>query len=274
MSELLSTDWIEKALGGSAGFLSLFAIFVAVGVAETFGPARPSSALTAGRWLGNLSLYALTSLVPLLPAIGGVTAAVLLLVPHSDLLHRLGLPPWVHLVLGVLLLDLVSYLSHRVSHSLGFLWRLHAVHHSDPDVDVTTTLRHHPVEQFVVGLMSGSVIVLLGFSPLEVAVFSWLAIAVQIVAHGNLGIPPRLETVLRRIIVTPAFHRLHHSRLQHETDANYGTVFPFWDMLLGTARYRSPQERETLEFGLDAFPSGRSQKVHWMLIQPVLAQIG
>jgi len=80
--------------------------------------------------------------------------------------------------------------------------------------------------------------------------------------------------VLRRIVVTPGFHRLHHSRLRHETDANYGTVFPFWDMLLGTARYRAPQECNSLEFGLDAFRSARSQQPHWMLAQPVLAQAG
>jgi sterol desaturase/sphingolipid hydroxylase (fatty acid hydroxylase superfamily) len=161
----------------------------------------------------------------------------------------------------------VSYITHRISHRVGLLWRLHAVHHSDPEVDVTTTLRHHPLEQFVLGLMSGSVIVAAGFSPLELAAFSWLAIAVQLVAHGNLAIPPRLEAVLRRVVVTPDFHRLHHSRLRHETDGNYGTVFPFWDLLLGTAHYRSPQERDSLEFGLEAFRSAKSQQPQRMLAQ-------
>jgi len=273
MSGSSFAEWVQTTLSGTVGLLALFAIFVAVGIAETLRPERPASELTARRWLNNLSLYALTFVVPLLPAIGGATAAMLLFVPHYDLLHRLGLPMWLHLILGILLLDLVSYASHRLSHGVGLLWRLHAVHHSDPEVDVTTTLRHHPVEQFVVGLLTGSVIVVLGFSPLEVAIFSWLAVAVQLVAHGNLAIPLRLEAVLRRVIVTPEFHRLHHSRLRHETDANYGTIFPFWDVLLGTARYRSPQERESLEFGLDAFPSDRSQQLRWMLIQPVLAQL-
>jgi sterol desaturase/sphingolipid hydroxylase (fatty acid hydroxylase superfamily) len=274
MSASSFAAWIESALSGTTGLLALFAIFMAVGVAETLAPARPSSDLTARRWFGNLSLYTLTVVVPLLPAVAGVSSAVLFLVPHYSWLDRLTLPPWLHVVAGILLLDLVSYTSHRISHRVGFLWRLHAVHHSDPDVDVTTTLRHHPVEQFVVGLLTGSVIVVLGASALEVAAFSWLAVAVQLVAHGNLALPPRVEAVLGRIVVTPDFHRLHHSRLRHETDSNYGTIFPFWDMLLGTARSRSPQERDSLEFGLDAFPSGRSQQLRWMLIQPVLAQLG
>ena len=197
---------------------------------------------------------------------------MLSVVPRYGLLHRLELPPWLHLVVGILLLDLVSYITHRISHNVGFLWRLHAVHHSDPDVDVTTSLRHHPVEVFVVALMSGSVIFAVGISALDLAAFSWLATAVQLVAHGNLAVPPRLDAMLRRVVVTPDFHRLHHSRLRHETDANYGMIFPFWDMLLGTTRYRSPQERESLEFGLDAFRSAKSQQPQWMLAQPVLAQ--
>ena len=233
-----------------------------MGIAETLGPARPPSGLTARRWLGNLSLYAVTVVIALLPAVAGVTSTLLLIVPRYGLLDRLELPSWLHLILGLLLLDLASYAAHRISHSVGLLWRLHAVHHSDPDVDVTTSLRHHPVELFVIGLMSGSVFVAVGFSPVELAVFSWLAIAVQLVAHGNLAVPPRFQAVLCHVVVTPDFHRLHHSRLRPETDANYGTVFPFWDMLLGTARYRSPREREGLEFGLDAFRSAKSQQPH------------
>jgi len=274
MSTSSFAEWSQNALSGTTGLLALFAIFIAVGVAETLGPAPRASDLTAWRWLGNLSLYALAFFVPLLPAVAGVTSAALAIVPCYGLLDRLELPPWLHLVLGLLLLDLVSYTTHRISHRVDLLWRLHAVHHSDPDVDVTTTLRHHPVELFVLGLMSGSVIAAVGFSPVELAVFSWLAIAVQLVAHGNLAIPPRLEAGLRWVVVTPDFHRLHHSRLRPETDANYGTVFPLWDMLLGTARYRSPQERNSLEFGLDAFRSAKSQQPHWMLAQPVLAQAG
>ena len=274
MSASSLIEWSQNALSGTTGLLALFAIFIAVGVAETLRPARRASDLTARRWLGNLSLYALAFVVPLLPAVAGVTSGVLAIVPRYGLLDQLELSPGLRLIVGLLLLDLVSYTTHRISHRIGLLWRLHAVHHSDPDVDVTTMLRHHPVELFVIGLMSGSVIVTAGFSPVELAVFSWLAIAVQLVAHGNLAVPPHLEVVLRHIVVTPDFHRLHHSRLRHETDANYGTIFPFWDMLLGTARYRSPQARESLEFGLDAFRSAKSQQPHWMLAQPVLTQAG
>ena len=274
MSASSVAEWAQHVLSGTIGFLALFAIFVVVGVSETFACARPASKLTARRWLGNLSLYALIVVIPLLPGIGGARAAVLLLVPRYDLLDRLSPPAWMHLIVGILLLDLISYASHRIFHSVGFLWRLHAVHHSDPEVDVSTSLRHHPVEGLVLGLVNGSIIALLGVSPLAVAIFAWLAIAVQLLAHGNLAIPARLGIVLRRIVITPDFHRLHHSRARHETDSNYGTVFPFWDILLGTARDRSPDERNNLEFGLDAFRSVKSQQPHWMLLQPVLAQVG
>src|SRR5690348_9769438 len=144
MSASSFAEWSEKALSGTTGSLALFAIFVIVGVGETLGPVHPSSDLTARRWFGNLSLYALAVvIIPLLPVAAGVTSTALSTIPRYGLFDRLELPSWLHLILGLLLIDLVSYTTHRISHRVGLLWRLHAVHHSDPEVDVTTTLRHH-----------------------------------------------------------------------------------------------------------------------------------
>src|SRR5437764_10514493 len=115
-------EWSQNALSGTTGLLALFAIFIAVGVAETLRPARRASDLTARRWLGNLSLYALAFVAPLLPAVVGVTSAVLAIVPRYGLFDRLELPSWLHFVLVLLLLDLVSYTAHRISHRVGLLW--------------------------------------------------------------------------------------------------------------------------------------------------------
>ena len=108
---------------------------------------------------------------------------------------------------------------------------------------------------------------LLGFSPNEIAVFAMAVLAVQLVAHGNLALPSHLASLLAPILVTPDFHRLHHSRRRLETDANYGQIFSLWDRLFGTARAR---DDDAVEFGLDEFRQRADQRLDRLLAQPFL----
>src|SRR5262249_28606853 len=139
--------------------------------------------------------------------------------------------PALRTALAVIVLDLLDYTLHRLAHRVGWLWRLHRVHHSDTELDVTTTLRHHPLEGIPSALLIGGGGRPLGFTPEEFAFFAALVLLVQLVAHGTLRLPSSVEACLAPVLVTPGFHPLHHSRRRAETDSNYGQIFSVWDRL-------------------------------------------
>ena len=135
---------------------------------------------------------------------------------------------------------------------------------------MTTTLRHHPLEALVHATLIGCAVLMIGVSPSEVALYAWLEWAVQLLAHANVALSPQLTSGLGRIIVTPEFHQLHHSRTLTETNSNYSQVFAFWDALFGSARGRPAHDQRQIEFGLDEFRDARSQWAHWLFAQPIL----
>jgi sterol desaturase/sphingolipid hydroxylase (fatty acid hydroxylase superfamily) len=250
---------------GSVGAIAGAAVLMLVGAGEMLRPRRPGGDATALRWLGNASLYGATFGVGYLiaPLIAALVAAI---GPGLRLLDHLASPA-LRVILAVLILDLLDYALHRASHRFGWLWRLHAVHHSDTELDVTTTLRHHPLEGIPAALVIGGGGALLGFTPNEIAVFAMAVLAVQLIAHGNVALPTRLTALLATVLVTPDFHRLHHSRRRLETDANYGQIFSVWDRLFGTARAR---DDDAIEFGLDEFCERADQRLDRLLAQPFL----
>ena len=143
-----------------------FAItFVGIASWEIWRPSRPAVAPMTLRWFGNISLFAIVLLmiwlVPLLSSLGAATVAAQ---RGWGLFHLIALPPAIALAASFVLLDFFGYWSHRVLHKIPLLWRLHALHHSDSDLDVTTTIRHHPVEALVQALCDASLAFLFGFS--------------------------------------------------------------------------------------------------------------
>jgi sterol desaturase/sphingolipid hydroxylase (fatty acid hydroxylase superfamily) len=164
----------------------------------------------------------------------------------------------------------VAYAQHRLLHRFDVLWRLHLVHHSDLEIDATTTFRHHPAEAIFNGLVAGVVILAIGFSRAEVVAYTWVAFVIELLAHANLALPARFNAILGLLIVTPEFHQIHHSRENAEANANFGQAFSVWDTLFGTARARSPHDRRRLEFGLDEFRERKFHLPHYLLAQPLL----
>src|SRR5262249_13041964 len=143
-------------------------------------------------------------------------------------------------VVAIAGLDALAYAQHRLLHRVDVLWRFHAVHHSDPEIDFTTTFRHHPVEAIFNSVVIGGVVLLIGFSPVEIVAYTWVAFVVELIAHANFAIPARFSAIVGRLIVTPEFHQIHHSRENAEANANFGQAFSIWDALFATARVRSP----------------------------------
>jgi sterol desaturase/sphingolipid hydroxylase (fatty acid hydroxylase superfamily) len=256
------------------GALATAGIFFALGLAEMAWPARRTTDEAGPRFLGNVMLYLLPELLLLLPATAAMAAATMARGTAVGVLGWLHLSSWLHAVAALLVLDAVTYASHRLSHVVPALWRLHAVHHSDPALDVSTTLRHHPVEAIYITAIAVVAVLTMGISAAEVAGFVMLEWAVQLLAHSNIRLPGVLDAWLSRLLVTPNFHQRHHSRDVAETDTNYGQVFAFWDLLFGSLCQVPRSPARAVEFGLDDFRDARSQWLDRLLAQPWLPRTG
>lgn len=199
-----------------------------------------------------------------------LTAAVWAEQYRFGLLNQLhlavALPMWAHAVGALLLLDAWTYLWHRLNHLIPFLWRFHRVHHADTQMDVTTASRFHLGEIFFSSLLRIPLILLLGLHFWELLIYETVMFAVVQVHHANLVLPEPLDRALRVIIVTPAMHKVHHSRFKPETDSNYSSLFSFWDRIGRSFRLR--KDLSTLHFGLDEFDAEEHQTVLGMLRTP------
>jgi sterol desaturase/sphingolipid hydroxylase (fatty acid hydroxylase superfamily) len=250
--------------------LVILGLFTTVAAAELVRPLRTRSGATSRRWVGNLSLCILSNGILVLPLLTAFAAAFVAQSEQKSLLDIFGLPSTMRLVVAVIGLDALAYAQHRLLHRFDLLWRFHAVHHSDPEVDVTTTFRHHPVEAIFNGALVGGVVLLVGFSPAEIAAYTWVSFVVELVAHANIALPSWFGAIFGRLIVTPEFHHLHHSRAKAEANANFGQAFSIWDTLFGTARARSSEDPRRLEFGLEEFRELKFHLPHYLLAHPLL----
>jgi len=187
------------------------------------------------------------------------------------LLHRLQPSGWMRLVLAVVLFDVWMYGWHRLNHRLPFFWRFHRTHHSDPKMDVTTAHRFHFGEILFSSLFRVPIILLLGMRLEELVIYETAMVAVVQLHHANVGLPDRLDRWLRLLIVTPAMHKVHHSRLQPETDSNYSSLFSIWDRLFRTLRLRA--DPRTIQFGLDNFDQPKQQTLAGLLKTPMTPNV-
>ena len=211
-----------------------FAALLAVGLWETWRPHAVSDAAFGWRWASNILVYVAGAC-----SVGWLVAAI------AGSAWRTGLPmppslPLAALLLaaGAVVLDLERYWLHRLLHVVPILWRCHALHHSDRELDVSTSYRHHPFEVAVVAAVLPLSAVALGISGTVIVAYGAIDAVVAAFQHGNVKVPRRLERILAPVIVTPAMHRVHHSLDRSEANSNFGQIFSFWDRLFAT--YRPP----------------------------------
>src|SRR5262245_54946732 len=122
-------------------------MIIAMACWEVAAPRRRLVASKPVRWFGNLALVAInTVLLRVGFALGAVGVAAVVQERGWGLFNNVALPGWLSVVLAVAALDLAIYLQHVLFHAVPLLWRLHMVHHADPDIDVTTGLRFHTIE--------------------------------------------------------------------------------------------------------------------------------
>ena len=169
------------------------------------------------------------------------------------LLHHVSLDPFLNIVVSLILLDLIAYAAHRLYHRVPFLWRFHRAHHSDLDIDATTSLRFHLGEVMITMGIKGFSVVGLGISPAGFLISETVTLAAALFSHGNVTLPKNLERYLRMAIVTPTMHWIHHSCRPAEHNTNLGAVLSGWDRLFGT--YFMGVPRNQIRFGLEEYPS-------------------
>lgn len=228
------------------------AIAILVGTAERWFPRRTLNPSNRSRWITNLGLVAINTLVVrfVFP-----TAAVGFAWQVEQLgwgfLHAVELPFWLAFLLGAVALDFVIYLQHILFHAVPAFWRLHMVHHSDLDFDFTTGVRFHPLEILLSMGIKFATIAALGPPVLAVLFFEVMLNASSMFNHSNIRLAPKLDRVLRRVIVTPDMHRVHHSWVRSETNSNYGFNLSCWDRLFGTYQPQPAASHEHMTIGLE-----------------------
>ncbi|HPF57449.1 MAG TPA: sterol desaturase family protein [Candidatus Competibacteraceae bacterium] len=263
------TDLLQHEIPFRLG--CFFAVLLAMMLWEWRWPRRPLVLSRIRRWPANLGIIMVDSIVlRLVFPVLATGAAGLAAVNGWGLFHVLNTPFWLAFIASLLLLDLVIYTQHVVFHKVPALWRLHRMHHTDLDFDVTTALRFHPLEIVLSMLVKLAVVVLLGAPPVAVMLFEVILNATAMFNHGNVELPKRWDQALRWMLVTPDMHRVHHSVRAEETDSNFGFNLPWWDRLFGTYRDQPHEGHTSMTIGLGYFCDWRATRLYGLLLQPFL----
>jgi sterol desaturase/sphingolipid hydroxylase (fatty acid hydroxylase superfamily) len=260
------TDFLFFAFAPS-NFVSmglLFALMAAIAVVEAIVPLR-----TRGTWrhaIPNLALTVLTLTTGLV--LGAAILIVLAWLQASGfgLMNAYDVAPVWNVVVSVLALDFATYVCHVAMHKVPAWWRYHRVHHSDAAVDVTTTFRQHPGETVIRYAFLAAAALALGVSPAAFALYRLLSALTALPEHANVRVPAWLDDVLSLVVTWPTLHKVHHSRLAHETDTNYGNILSIWDRLFFT--FTSARRGREVAYGLDGFDDARDQSLGGLLAMP------
>ncbi len=252
-------------------FLSIFAL---VAIAELLAPRRKLSVSKLMRWSNNLSLVFLNNaILRLLFPAAAVGVAAFAQSNGWGLLNYYALPFTITVIISVIVMDMVIYLQHVMVHSIPALWRLHMVHHVDPDYDVTTGARFHTLEIILSMLIKFATIIMLGPPVVGVVIFEVLLNATAMFNHGNIKLPKSIDRILRLFVVTPDMHRVHHSIIPEETNSNFGFNLPWWDRIFGTYRAQPEAGHQGMDIGIQGFR--QPKQISWlpgMLALPFVAR--
>jgi sterol desaturase/sphingolipid hydroxylase (fatty acid hydroxylase superfamily) len=250
-------------------------MLLAMAAWEAVAPRRRRLVSRWLRWPSNLGMAALNVVILRLAfPMAAVGLAAFCEQRRWGLLNNFALPDWVKIGSAVILLDLAIYLQHVLFHAVPALWRLHRMHHTDLDLDVTTGTLFHPVEIFLSLGFKLAVVATFGAPAFAVLVFEVLLNVTSMFNHSNIGFRTSWDRILRWIVVTPDMHRIHHSVLPKETNSNFGFNLPWWDRFLGTYRAEPEAGHESMPLGLEAFRDPAQLRFDHMLLQPFVGVAG
>ena len=188
---------------------------------------------------------------------------------HFGALTLVALPFWVEAAIAFIILDFAVWLQHFWMHRSPLLWPMHAVHHSDRDLDISTALRFPPFELIVSTFYKSAVVALLGVPLIVALAFELWLNANALFNHSNIRLPHKLDRRLRLFLVTPDMHLVHHSILVDEQKHNFGFALTVWDRIFDTYRAASILGAENQKIGLAEVDDARPSAFIWSMKQPL-----
>jgi sterol desaturase/sphingolipid hydroxylase (fatty acid hydroxylase superfamily) len=262
------TDFLSTALAPS-NFTTIVVLLTLMAVISAVEVLIPLSG--RGRWnrvhlVPNLVLTITTFVMSMFFGAAIILALVALQSASLGLLNWYAIDPFWAIVAAVLVLDLSTYACHVALHKVPGWWRFHRVHHCDPAVDVTTSFRQHPGESVIRYVFLAATAAVVGASPVAFGVYRTLSALTALAEHANLRVPPWLDDALSLVTTWPTFHKVHHSRAQHETDSNYANIFSVWDRLFFT--FTPARRGRGVDYGLEGLDDPSNQTVAGLLTLP------
>ena len=250
--------------------LSVFILLLAfLALLENISPRRKPRYSKGSRWISNFGISTLNSTtVALILPIVGAGAALLADERNWGLFNRLDTPALFSIPLYIIAFDLTIYVQHRLFHKFKPLWRLHRIHHTDLDYDVSTGVRFHPLSIFISAGIKLGLILALGPPAIAVIVSEIVLNATSMFNHSNIKLPHRLDAALRYLIVTPDMHRIHHSVIAQEHNRNFGFNFPWWDKIFNTYKDQPSKGQDAIDIGISGYEEDVSIGILPLLIQP------
>jgi len=252
-----------------------FGILLIMFLWELLAPRRLLTTSKRTRWFSNLGLVLINSIMVRLvfpTALAGI--ALIAQQRGWGLFNQFSLLYLLKIIFSILILDFVVYLQHAMFHVIPLFWRLHMVHHTDMDIDVTTGVRFHPIEIILSMGIKMIVVILIGAPPLAVLIFEIVLNGTSMFNHGNVRYSQNMDAILRLLVVTPEMHRVHHSTIRWESNSNLGFNFPWWDRLFGTYRPQPAKGHLEMTIGLDQYKEPQKLTLPWLIILPFIGKLG
>lgn len=274
MSSLIPGVCMNAIDVGDEGLIRLgifVALFALLAVLERLFPRRRQLVDWRLRWLSNLSLSLVNSILlkGLIP-FSGTALALTVQQKKLALVNLSELPLALAVAMFLVIFDVTIYFQHRLFHRVNALWLLHRVHHTDLDYDLTTGNRFHPASIIISMLIKLALVLMLGAPVLAILIAEILLNATSMFNHSNLRLPSRFEKVLRYLVVTPDMHRIHHSVQETEHGCNFGFNFSCWDRLFGTYMASASLPQDVMQIGIKGFDAKSSVRLDHLLVQPFI----
>jgi sterol desaturase/sphingolipid hydroxylase (fatty acid hydroxylase superfamily) len=253
VADLLRQGRLEAVLSAGRAELAaplLVVLVVVTGICERIWPAERRGVLARGHVQDAcfLALHAIV-VIPLMTLLSvGAAALISRYAGWTELRPAQRWPIWLVVPLTVVAMDGANWLAHYADHRLGFLWRFHALHHSQEELSVLTSFRAHPLMHTTGFILAAVPVVALmptrAIAPVVITIY----VCIGTLQHANLR---WTFGPAGRVLVSPAYHRLHHAPDTQEV--NLGVVLTIWDVLAGRARFPS-RSAAAGRTGLDGRP--------------------
>jgi sterol desaturase/sphingolipid hydroxylase (fatty acid hydroxylase superfamily) len=235
-------------------------LFIVLAIVEVFAPRIQQGNNKAGtvrmlRWSNNFSLIILASVLAKLILPMSLASFALYCQHVSWGLFNQSFfaqaSSGLIFIFSLLLFDFIIYWQHRIFHRVPLLWRLHKVHHSDQAFDVSTGIRFHPLEILLSIAIKFCVVLTFGLPASSIIVFEVILNALALFNHSNITIP--FDRHIRKLIVTPDMHRVHHSQISTELNSNFGFNLSLWDRIFYSYIDQPSKGHKNIDIGLREF---------------------